>query len=227
TVLIAGSTITIVAANNDQAQNVLAAVNSLSAQTPAATLNLQLSGKVGQVTVNAPSNLTLYINGVLTSAGTTIDPTVPAFVVEAGKVIVSNITFTESGDAPTILVTGGSLALSNDIIQESTGFTDAAIAITGGTVDLGTASSPGNNILNVNGTGQFVQNSTANSISAVVDTFESNGTALSAPLLSFTSLTTSVNPSILNQSVTLTANVRPNGSSTTPTGSVDFFDTTA
>src|SRR5262249_4592922 len=67
---------------------------------------------------------------------------------------------------------------------------------------------------------------TANSIPAVGDIFENNGTALSAPLLSFTSLTVSVNPSTLNQSVTLTASVRPNGSSTTPTGSVDFFDTT-
>src|SRR5205807_7824721 len=113
-----------------------------------------------------------------------------------------------------------------DIVQESTGFTDAAISITGGTLDLGTTASPGNNTINVNGTGQFVQNSTASAISAVGDAFESNGTVLPAPLLSFTSLTASVNPSTLNQSVTLTASVRPNGSTATPTGRVDFFDTT-
>src|SRR5262249_52322134 len=198
-VLTFGATVTIVAANNDQAQDVLAAGNTLSAQTPAATLNLQISGKLGQVSVNAPPNLTLYIHGVPTPPGTTIDPAVPALVVQAGNVVVSNVTFTESGDAPTILVTGGNLTLRNDIIQESTGFTDAAIAITGGTVDLGTASSPGNNTINVNGTGQFVQNSTANSISAVGDTFENNGTALAASLLSFTSLTAAGNPSALNQ----------------------------
>ena len=46
---------------------------------------------------------------------------------------------------------------------------------------VGKASSAGNNTINVNGTGQFVQNSTANSISAVGDTFKSNGTALPAP----------------------------------------------
>jgi hypothetical protein len=225
-VLTPGATVSIVEANNDQAQDVLAAVNTLSALTPAATVNLQLSGKVGQVTVSAPPNLTLYINGVLTPPGTTIDPSVPALVVQAGDVVVTNVTFTESGDAPTILVTGGNLTLRNDIIQESTNFTDAAIAVTGGTVDLGTASSPGNNTINVNGTGQFVQNTTSNSIPAVGDTFENNGTALPAPLLSFTNLSASVNPSTLNQSITLTVSVRPNGSSITPTGSVDYFDTT-
>src|SRR5262249_47868938 len=157
--LTTGGTVTIVATNNDQAQTILAAVNALSPdQTPPVTLDLQLSGKVGSVTVNAPSNVTLYINGVLTPAGTTLDPDVPALVVSSGTVIVSNVTFTESGDAPTILVTGGSLTLRNDIIQESTGYNQTAIAVTGGTVDLGTGSSPGGNSLNVNGTGEFVHN---------------------------------------------------------------------
>jgi hypothetical protein len=187
-------------------------------------VNVNLApGKYSNLTVNIPTGLTLNIVG---GPNVTIDPAQPAFTVAGGNVYVSNVTFTESGDAPTILVTGSSLALRNDIIQESTAFTNAAIAITGGTLDLGTSASPGNNIINVNGTGQFVQNTTANAISAVGDTFESDGTVLPAPLLSFTSLAASVNPSILNQSVTLTASVRPNGSSTTPTGSVDIFDTT-
>src|SRR5207245_1440494 len=77
-----------------------------------------------------------------------------------------------------------------------------------------------------NGTGEFVHNTTANAVSAVGDAFEVNGTALAAPALSFTALTSSANPSILNQTVTLTATVRANGSSATPTGSVDFFDVT-
>src|SRR5207245_2285331 len=121
-------------------------------------LDLQLSGKVGSVTVNAPSNVTLYINGVLTPAGTTIDPDVPALIVNSGNVIVSHVTFTESGDAPTILVTGGSLKLRNDTVQESTGYGRAAIEITGGTVDLGTAAGPGGNIFNVNGAGELIHN---------------------------------------------------------------------
>ena len=43
---------------------------------------------------------------------------------------------------------------------ESTGFTDAGISFTGGTLDLGTSSSPGGNTFNVSGSGEFVQNST-------------------------------------------------------------------
>ncbi len=101
-------------------------------------------------TVQVPSGMTLYINGVL---GATIDPDSPAFTVVSGNVIVSNLTFVTTGDAPTILVTGGSLTLRNDTIQESTGASDPAIAVTGGTVDLGTATDPGGNTINVNGTG--------------------------------------------------------------------------
>jgi hypothetical protein len=118
------------------------------------------------------------------------------------------------------------LTLQNDIVQGSTIAGDAAISVVGGALDLGTAASPGHNIINAGALGQFVQNTTSNSISAVGDTFESGGIVLPAPTLSFTNLTASVNPSTLGQSVTLTASVRPNGSSTTPTGSVDFFDTT-
>ena len=135
-VLTAGATVNAIATTNDQAQILLAAVNALPVDLPDATLNLQMSGKVGQVTVNAPAKLTLYINGVHTQTGTTIDPHVPALVVNSGNVIVSNVTFTESGDAPTIVVQGGSLMLRNGIIQESTGFTDAAIFPSGVTPEL-------------------------------------------------------------------------------------------
>jgi hypothetical protein len=72
-------------------------------------------------------------------------------------------------------VTGGSLTLRNDVVQESTGFTDAAVSLTGGTLDLGTASDPGGNTLNINGTGRFVDNATSSQIPALGDTFEING----------------------------------------------------
>jgi Periplasmic copper-binding protein (NosD) len=183
--LTSGGTVAIVVANDAAAQAIFVAVNALPPdQTPSATLDLQLSGKVSQVTVNAPPNLTLYINGLLTPAGTTLDPDVPALVVNSGNVIVSHVTFTESGDAATILVTGGSLTLRNDVVQESTGYRDAAISITGGTVDLGTATDPGGNTLNINGIGAFIYNTTVNAISAVGDAFEINGqvTAWPAPL---------------------------------------------
>jgi len=213
------------AADSNQADAVLTAVNGLAAQATPVTVTLDLaSGAYTDITASPPKGVTLVIVGNGTT--TTIVGQSPALTLTSGNVIVTGVTFTTATDAPTILVTGGSLTLRNDIIQESTGFTDAAISITGGTLDLGTTRSPGGNTINVNGTGQFVQNTTPNSVSAVGDTFESNGTILPAPTLSFASLTASVNPSTLNQSVTLTASVRSNGSSTTPTGRVDFFDTT-
>jgi parallel beta-helix repeat protein len=183
-------------------------------------LNFDNSISENEATVVVPQGFRLSINGGAWYGGS------PALTLRAGILSISNATFVNPSDAPTVLVAGGSLTLRNDIIQESSNFTDAAIAVTGGTVDLGTASSSGNNTLNVNGTGQFVQNSTSGSVAAAGDTFTVNGSALAAPFLSFTSLTASPNPSSLNQAVTFTASVRPNGTSSTSTGSVDFFDTT-
>ncbi len=204
---------------------VIAAVNTLTAPSQPVTIILDLNGGTyNDTTVNPPANVTLIIdgaNGTNTYVGHS-----PAFIVTGGNVIVRNVTFTTATDAPTILVTGGNLTLRNDVIQESTGYTDAAISITHGTLDLGTSSDSGGNTLIVNGTGQFVQNTTGNSLPAVGNTFEVNGTVQSATMLSFSSLTSSATTPIQNQAVTLTATVQANGSSGTPTGSVDFFDTT-
>jgi hypothetical protein len=84
--------------------------------------------------------------------------------------------------APTILVTGGTLTLRNDLVEESTGAAQAAIEVTGGTVDLGMADDPGGNTIDINGTGSFIRNSTANPVSAVGDTFEVNGQATTWPI---------------------------------------------
>jgi uncharacterized delta-60 repeat protein len=111
----------------------------------------------------------------------------PAFTVSSGNVIVRNIIFSTATDAPTILVTGGRLTLRNDVIQESTGGDDAAIAIAGGTVDLGTVQDPGGNVLNVNtnpfpfntpSPGRFLDKATSSLVPEVGDTFEVNGAVL-------------------------------------------------
>jgi hypothetical protein len=216
------NSLTIVAGPSTMPDAVIQAVNGLTNVTQPVTIILDLGGgtwSTGGVVANPPPNVTFVVqNG-------TLDPAYPALTVAGGQVSVLHCTLTTTGDVPTILVTGGSLTLRNDIIQESTGFTDAAISVTGGTVDLGTTAGSGNNTLNLNGTGQFVQNTTANAISAVGDTFESNGTVLTAPTLSFTSETTSSAMTIPGQAVTFTAKVTANGSGT-PIGSVDFVDTT-
>jgi hypothetical protein len=178
------------------------------------------------MTASPPAGVTLVITGNGTT--TTIVGQSPALTVTSGKVIVTGVALSTATDAPTILVTGGSLTLRNDdIIQASTAFTDPAIAVTGGTVNLGTATAPGNNTLSVGKSGDLVSNSTGNPISAVGDTFEVGGTVETAPSLSFTALTSSAATAVLNQPVKLTATVDANGSSVTPTGSVDFLDTTA
>jgi hypothetical protein len=200
--------------------------NNLGASVVPVSVYLNLApGTYQSQTIQIPQQgMTLYING---QQGTTIDPVSPALTIVSGTVIVSSVTLISTGDAPTILVRGGNLTLLNDdVIQASTTFTDPAIAVSGGAVNLGTSTAPGNNTLSVNSSGDLVSNTTGNAISAVGDTFVVGGTVETAPNLSFTAVTSSAATSILNQAVTLTATVQANGSSVTPTGSVDFFDTT-
>src|SRR5262249_15476561 len=133
--------------------------------------------------------------------------------------------FVNATDAPTILVTGGSLALRNDVVQESTGYNDAAISVTNGSVDLGTAGSPGNNTININGSGLLVQSTGTGVVTAVGDTFQNNGTTVNP--LSSLALSSSVNPAFFNQSVTLTSTIAAGSTQNgTPTGIVTFYDLT-
>jgi uncharacterized delta-60 repeat protein len=171
--------------------------------------------------------VTVIVNGV--NGSTTVVGHSPALTVTSGNVTVNNVIFTTATDSPTILVAGGSLALRNDTVQSSTGFADAAIAVTGGgTVDLGSTGNPGNNIININGAGQPVQNTTSTPISTAGNTFESGGTVL--PSSNFTSSTLSAGtaPVIPGQAVTFTATVAaaPGGSGT-PTGTVTYVDATS
>jgi hypothetical protein len=197
-------------------------VNGLTNVTQPVEIILDLGGgtySTGGVAANPPANVTFVVqNG-------TLDPSNPALTVAGGQVSVQHCTLTTSGDAPTLLVTGGSVTLLNDTIdQTSTVFTDPAIALTGGTVNLG---NPGNNTISVNNKGDLVSNTTGNAISAVGDTFIVGGTVETAPSLSYTSLSSTAATSVFGQAVTLTATVVPNvAGSATPTGSVDFYDAT-
>jgi len=177
-VLATTGSITIQAATNSDAHNVINAVNGLPSHAGSpVTLTLNLAaGTFTDITASPPPGVTLVINGNGTT--TTLVGKSPALTVTSGTVIVTGITFTTASNAPTILVRGGTLTLRNDTVQESTGFSDAAIAVTGGTLDLGTTASPGNNILNINGQGGFVKNSTATLVSLTGDTLEFSGAVL-------------------------------------------------
>jgi hypothetical protein len=219
------NSMTIVAGPSTMPATVIGAVNALTNVTQPVTVTLDLGGGTyssGGVAANPPPNVTFVVqNG-------TLDPDNPALTVAGGQVSVLGCTLTTSGNAPTLLVTGGNVTLLNDnIIQASTVFTDPAIAVTGGTVNLGTAAAPGNNTLSVNSSGDLVTNTTGRPISAVGDTFKVGGTVETAPSLSFTSLATSAASSVVGQPVTLTATVGPDmPGSATPTGTIDFYDTT-
>jgi hypothetical protein len=218
------NSMTIQASANTPPATVIAAVNGLINVTQPVTVILDLGGGTysnGGVAANPPANVSFVVqNG-------TLDPSYPALTVAGGQVSVQNCTLIATGDAPTILVTGGSLTLRNDTVQGTTGFSDPVIAVTAGTVDLGTPAQPGGNTINLNGTGQFVQNSTPNPIPATGNSFDVQGTPLPAPSLSFTRLAASTATTIPGQVVTFTATVRANGSGLgTPSGSVDFEDTT-
>ncbi|MBI3409319.1 MAG: Ig-like domain repeat protein [Planctomycetes bacterium] len=147
--------------------------------------------------------------------------------VASGNVIVSGVTFTTDTESPTILVTGGNLILRDCTIEESTGAAEPAIAFTGGTLDLGTADDPGNNIVNINGAGEFIHDSTVNLVPTYGNTFASNGSPQLAPFLSFTALSPSVGSSIYGQQVTFTVAVAPDAfDAAIPSGTIAFFDTT-
>jgi hypothetical protein len=202
---------------------VIPAVNGLTNVTQPVTIILDLGGgnySSGGAVADPPPNVTFVVqNG-------TLDPAYPALTVSGGQVSLLHCTLTTSGDAPTLLVTGGHVTLlDDDIIQASTVFTEPAIAVTGGTVNLGTQANPGNNTLSVGGAGDLVSNTSGNAISAVGDTFVIGGTVATAPSLSFTTAASSAATSLLNQAVTFAATVRPDGAGT-PTGRVDFFDAT-
>jgi uncharacterized delta-60 repeat protein len=178
----------VLAADPATVDSVLNAVNALP-EPPSGTTPRQVNvvvnlsaGSYSDVTASLPLGVTLVING--NGSSTTIEGHSPALALASGTVLVQNVTLTTATDAPTILVTGGHLTLRNDIIQESTGFNDAAISITGGTVDLGTASDPGGNTLNVNGAGTFLHDTSSNPIAAVGDVFTVNGTAIAPSILS-------------------------------------------
>src|SRR5262249_18405400 len=134
--------------------------------------------------LSIPQGIRVQINGGTWYGGS------PALTLSSRDLTISDATFVNSTNAPTILVTGGKLTLRNDMIQKSTGYPQAPTSLTAsGTVDLGSATDPGGNTINVNGAGTFFSNTTSGPVNPVGDTFERNGqgSAWPAPLTVTTS----------------------------------------
>jgi Ca2+-binding RTX toxin-like protein len=125
--------------------------------------------------VDVPAGVRLVIDGTdVTFVGAS-----PAFTINSGQVVIKGAKFMNSTDAPTILVIGGSLTLRDSFVQETTGGAQAAIKITGGSVDLGTSEFAGGNTFNVNGPGELIQNLSSAPVWALNNVFQVNGATLS------------------------------------------------
>ena len=169
----------VVQADPMQVKSLVDAVNGLQKSSVPVTVTVNLTaGSFTDITASPPAGVTLVIDGK--GATTTFVGKSPALTVVSGTVIVTCVTFTTATGSPTIVVTGGTLILRNSTVQESTGFAAAALAVTGGTLDLGTTASPGGNTLNVNGAGNLIRSSSAGAVSAIGNIFQVDGTTLSS-----------------------------------------------
>jgi titin len=173
-----GGSATIQPTSSAVVSDVVQAINVLSPPPTGTTETFTLDLRGGTFTtdtkIQAPAGVTVVVqNGTLIGGS-------PALVVNSGNVILKNVTASNATNAPTIVLNGGSLKVRNSTIQESTSYAQAAIQVNGGTVDLGTAADPGNNSINVNGSGALIQNLSGRSIPAIGDILENNGVALSS-----------------------------------------------
>ncbi len=186
-------------------------------------MTVDLGGQTYQAdtTLNAPAGIDVVIQDGTLVGGS------PALIVTGGIVTLDNVLATNATSAPTILVTGGSLTVRDSTIDASPVTGEAAFSITGGTLDLGTTSSPGDDKIDISTDTQFIQNATATSVSTVGDTFTVNGTIQTATELSFTTLVGPLEPSSFGQNVTLTTTVWPDyPGDPAPSGSVYYLDET-
>src|SRR5262249_37701913 len=124
----------------------------------------------------------LYSVDISGTTSTLVVGNSPALEVDSGNVTIDGLNLTTATNAPVILVTGGSLTVPNST-STATGSSPAAIRVTGGTVDLGTAADPGTNVLDIEGAGNLIEDTSGNDISAVGDTFEVGGAPLPSNFL--------------------------------------------
>jgi uncharacterized delta-60 repeat protein len=168
-----GGAVTLQMTSNSDVSTAVAAVNGLVSPGAGATETVTLDLGGGTYTTDTqvstqPGVTLVIVNGTLVGGS-------PALIVDAGSVILEQVTALNATNAPTILVNGGRLIVRDSTIEESSGYTQTALWINGGSVDLGTAADPGHNTINVNGTGRLIQNTSGFSVPAVGDVFENNG----------------------------------------------------
>src|SRR5262249_27237575 len=78
-----------------------------------------------------PDGFKLFIEGGTFNGGS------PALTLTGGSLTVTNATFNNTTGAPGILVAGGALTLRDSTVNQDTGTDQPAVALAGGTIDLG------------------------------------------------------------------------------------------
>ena len=156
------------------------AIGQIQATEPVSIVLYTNAGDYSGITLTAPQNVRVILDGL--NGQVTLVGASPALTVNSGVVEVRNgVILTNSTDAPTILVTDGTLVLRDSTVHETTGGDRGAIEVYGsGQIDLGTTGSPGGNTLVVHGDGLFLRNETTGNIPAYGNTFILNGTTLGA-----------------------------------------------
>jgi hypothetical protein len=212
------------ASGDAEAQALFKAVNALAPQVPPVTVQINLAaGTYSDIVLKPPAGVTVIVKGA--GKDTTIVGHSPALTVTGGgEVEVDDVTLMTNTDSPTVLLTGGTLKLRDEVIVETPGFNDPAVRVTGGLLDLGTPDDPGNNELQ--GQGYFLWATDPSEITVGGDLFDVNGVAQTGSEPTTTTVTTLTDTIVQGQGVQLTATVTA-WNVGTPTGIVDFFDMTA
>jgi len=152
----------------------------------------------------------------------------PALEVDQGSVTVFGVELSTPTDAPTILVTGGTLVLLDDFVLGTPNGDQPVIEVDGGTLILGPQIGAYGNELAAYGAAQFVHVTGSGRVidlgGNAFDHVASDGALTPVPgQLTLTQLTSSAQASVYGQSVTFTATVTAaNPGNGTPTGTVQF-----
>jgi hypothetical protein len=161
------------------AQTLVSAVNGLAAQTKPVTITMNLgSANYTDLTPSPKAGITLVISG--SGGTTTVVGHSPALHVASGNVVIENLTLVTDTNSPTVMVSGGSLMLRNVDVEGTGTGSQPAVWISGGNVDLGTATDPGGNTFDVHGHGGLIHNSGSNGVNAMGDTWELDGTVMTS-----------------------------------------------
>ena len=175
-----GQTEVQVSADPKDITNWVAAVQGLAPNTSGQVIKIVINLDHGTFgigrKVDVPAGYTLILKGA--GRDVVFTGNSPALTLLSGTVWADAVTFLNATDTPTILVNNGHLTIRNSVVQETTGGQRAAIEIVGGTVDLGTTSDPGGNLLNINGPGELIRNLGTNPVSAIGNTLRADNVNL-------------------------------------------------